>query len=87
MNDEPRGCICQDQQRRGYCAEPGCPYAEVVRDQASRIAKEANPALQRRPIVTIFVPEGYADAAEFLKDCQFERVESDTQFAADAKAI
>ncbi len=20
-------CICQDQHRRGYCTEPGCPYA------------------------------------------------------------
>ncbi len=20
------GCICQDQHRRGYCTEPGCPY-------------------------------------------------------------
>lgn len=24
---QPRGCICQDQHRRGYCTEPGCPYA------------------------------------------------------------
>jgi hypothetical protein len=22
-----RGCICQNQYRRGYCTEPGCPYA------------------------------------------------------------
>jgi hypothetical protein len=21
------GCICQDQHRRGYCTEPGCPFA------------------------------------------------------------
>ena len=21
------GCICQDQHRRGYCTEPGCPYS------------------------------------------------------------
>ena len=20
------GCICQDEHRRGYCREPGCPY-------------------------------------------------------------
>jgi hypothetical protein len=20
------GCICQNQHRRGYCTEPGCPY-------------------------------------------------------------
>jgi hypothetical protein len=28
-----------------------------------------------RATVTIFVPDGYADAGEFLKDCQFERAE------------
>lgn len=28
----------------------------------------------QRPIVTIFVPDGYADAADFLKDCAFEEV-------------
>lgn len=44
MTDEPRGCICQDQQRRGYCTEPGCPYAS---DRAARIAKEPNPALSQ----------------------------------------
>lgn len=21
------GCVCQNQHRRGYCTEPGCPYA------------------------------------------------------------
>jgi hypothetical protein len=21
------GCICQEQHRRGYCTEPGCPYS------------------------------------------------------------
>lgn len=46
MNDEARGCICQNQHRHGYCTEPGCPHAEVVRDQAARIAKEPNPALR-----------------------------------------
>jgi hypothetical protein len=25
-NTEGR-CICQDQHRRGYCTEPGCPYS------------------------------------------------------------
>jgi hypothetical protein len=30
-------------------------------------------ALRRRATVTVFVPDGYADAAEFLRDCQFER--------------
>ena len=24
-------CICQDQHRRGYCTEPGCPYAAEAR--------------------------------------------------------
>lgn len=28
-----------------------------------------------RQTVTIFVPDGYANADEFLKDCQFERAE------------
>ncbi len=32
-----------------------------------------------RETVTLFVPDGYADAAEFLKDCQFERAEIPTQ--------
>lgn len=25
-------CICQDQHRRGYCTEPGCPYSSGVRN-------------------------------------------------------
>jgi hypothetical protein len=28
---------------------------------------------KRRETVTIYVPDGYKDAKEFLKDCQFER--------------
>jgi hypothetical protein len=31
-----------------------------------------------RETVTLFVPEGYADADDFLKDCQFERAETPT---------
>lgn len=28
-----------------------------------------------RETVTIYVPDGYKDAAEFLRDCEFERVD------------
>ncbi|HJU06471.1 MAG TPA: hypothetical protein VJ692_15090 [Nitrospiraceae bacterium] len=28
-----------------------------------------------RPTVTLVVPDGYKDADEFLKDCQFERAQ------------
>jgi len=31
-NTEGR-CICQDQHRRGYCTEPGCPYSSQIRPQ------------------------------------------------------
>lgn len=31
-----------------------------------------------RPTVTLYVPDGYADADEFLEDCQFERAEIST---------
>jgi len=30
----------------------------------------------KREIVTIYVPAGYSDAAEFLRDCEFEPVET-----------
>lgn len=30
----------------------------------------------RREIVTIYVPDGYKDAKEFLRDCNFERATS-----------
>jgi hypothetical protein len=29
------GCICQDQHRRGYCTEPGCPYSRGLGDIAA----------------------------------------------------
>lgn len=32
-------------------------------------------AVSGRPTVTLYVPAGYADADEFLKDCQFERAD------------
>jgi hypothetical protein len=38
--EPPAGCICQDQHRRGYCTEPGCPYSDPeimkARDEAAR---------------------------------------------------
>lgn len=36
------GCICQDQHRRGYCTEPGCPHA----------VRPSSPTADRREIVT-----------------------------------
>lgn len=66
MFNEPLGCT--------HKVDPGkeCEIC-AARAHAVQIAKEPNPALQRRPTVTVFVPDGYANAAEFLKDCQFER--------------
>jgi hypothetical protein len=80
MNDEPLGCT--------HKVDPGAE-CEICssRERATQLAKEPNPTLRRRATVTIFVPDGYADAREFLKDCQFESAESDPQFAADARAI
>ena len=37
------GCICQDQHRRGYCTEPGCPYA----------IRPSDPTAERREIVAL----------------------------------
>lgn len=38
----------------------------------------------RREVITIYVPDGYKDAREFLRDCQFEEVR---QRPADAWTI
>ena len=66
MTDEPHGCTHE--------VDPGteCGLC-ATRERTVHIAKEPNPALQRRPTVTIFVPDGYANASEFLQDCKFER--------------
>lgn len=32
-----------------------------------------DPTSKRRETVIIYVPDGYKDAKEFLRDCQFER--------------
>lgn len=37
------GCICQEQHRRGYCTEPGCPYT----------ARPSDPSADRREIVAL----------------------------------
>jgi hypothetical protein len=34
---------------------------------------DGDPIGKKRETVTIYVPDGYKDAKEFLKDCQFER--------------
>jgi hypothetical protein len=31
LSSAERGCICQEQHRRGYCTEPGCPHAQQHR--------------------------------------------------------
>ena len=40
------GCVCQDQHRRGYCTEPGCPYSDPeimkARDAAATPSNELN---------------------------------------------
>jgi hypothetical protein len=35
------GCICQNQHRRGYCTEPGCPYAVRPSSQFAYEAKKS----------------------------------------------
>lgn len=39
---EPGRCICQEQHRRGYCTEPGCPYALSSAHHSSTENKEAS---------------------------------------------
>jgi len=43
----------------------------VTYDRESAWKRDA----QGRETVTIYVPEGYKDADEFLRDCQLERVD------------
>lgn len=35
-SEQSGGCICQDQHRRGYCTEPGCPFSEQSGPTAGR---------------------------------------------------
>jgi len=41
----------------------------------------------KRNMVTIYVPDGYADADEFLKDCQFEAAGPLAQFDAIIESL
>lgn len=38
---------------------------------------EGDPMGKKRETVTIYVPDGYRDSKEFLKDCQFEPAPAD----------
>lgn len=44
--ETPAGCVCQDQHRRGYCTEPGCPYSDPD-IMKSRATKPATPIVAR----------------------------------------
>jgi hypothetical protein len=39
--DAQGGCICQEQHRRGYCTEPGCPYANQSAQGHPHLAVDA----------------------------------------------
>lgn len=75
---------CETSQRRicFVCQGDECdPYGELPPTGKQRCSCGTKPkgsypdcaSTKRRATVTIFVPDGYADAGEFLKDCQFER--------------
>lgn len=38
-HSRPTGCICQEQHRRGYCTEPGCPYSVTRPEPAATPAQ------------------------------------------------
>lgn len=73
MNDEPHGCV--------HKVAPGeeckicAGYADRTEYRRSLGLPERLSVGDDRPTVTIVVPDGHADADEFLKDCQFERAE------------
>lgn len=49
--------------------------AGAAADEIERLRAHFSSSAGGRPVVTIYVPNGYADANEFLKDCGFEAVE------------
>jgi hypothetical protein len=36
LSSAERACVCQEQHRRGYCTEPGCPHAQQHRQETGK---------------------------------------------------
>ncbi len=56
-------CICQDQHRRGYCTEPGCPYALSSTSRECGLCGGPLPCLTHSQGLTVTSPTRQTETA------------------------